>query len=543
VEIRSAERSAIDAGRSENIVRIDELAAEDDHSFVEGLYSKVLRRPARPEEIAAGVSALQGVSRAAFATEIHCSAEAREKGNVIYDLLSPSEQIQFLPPTTPPLVPPIEHRRKVYHLFDLLAFEGAAYLIHLYRSVAKCQPDDAWLRRHLDALEQKRSTPLEILIEVVSSREARAAGTIVLGISDLVRRNEMRSAPLVLPIDPQKMEYTAGELLTVPQNLFITHLYRCLLKRDPDPEGEANYSARWLSGELGVDIIYDFSRSPETLKKGVRVTGLRATAFRRRLCAFPIVGRLFALAAHIIYLPELAMQFRASQHRPVLDSTCEPEREIDSLRAEVSALMERLGQTPPANVQNESDDDVILSTLLKGKVDADQLTEAIEDKVTRQEFALALESRASLEQLAGLEERKADSAEIHSAVIEQTRRIEAVEKCQVESQQIHDILLEQVKRIDTIEQRQQQKVESSAFQELAVSTTAMQRSLDDVLAKLTGQQKEALSCIHSHKLRILDIERRLALVLEEARKRLPAPIDEPQIRAIAEQLEALNASQ
>jgi len=356
-----------------------------------------------------------------------------------------------------------------------------------------------------------------------------------------------RAVPPVRPIDPHKVEYTVSELLAVPQEVFITNLYRSLLKRDPDPAGRAHFSGLWVAGVLAVDIIYDFSRSPETTASGVRVKGLGTTALRRRFSGLPVVGRLFNLAAHLIYLPELAMEFRAWQRRLPTDHTQELEREIDSLRAKVLALMEQPAST--AIVPNETDNDLVLM-LLAEKVGADQLAEAMDDKVTRQELLQSLETKADLEQLAELEQRKADKTQIDEALVEQAGQIDAIQQRHTEQrhadhQQVDAEFQKLDRRVDSVEQSLAHKAETSAVQQLASDASAMGQSVNDVLHRLDAagsQQKEVLSIVHKQKLRTLDIERRLAFVLEEARKRLPAPMNEEQIASIATQLEGLESA-
>ena len=176
------------------------------------------------------------------------------------------------------------------------------------------------------------------------TREAKRAVTFVLGLDDIIDRNQINAVTAPIPpIDYDKLHYTVGELLAVPENAFIVHFYRCLLKRDPDTEGTAVYSARWLSGDFIADIIHDISRSPEALGKGVRVSGLLKAVLRRWLSGVPLAGRLFAIAAHLAHLPELARQSRALQRRP-LPEKARLEKSVQSLRAEVSALAAQ-GQT------------------------------------------------------------------------------------------------------------------------------------------------------------------------------------------------------
>ena len=384
------------------------------------------------------------------------------------------------------------------------------------------------------------------------------------------------------------------ELLAVPENVFIPHLYRCLLKRDPDPAGAAGHAGRWVAGELSTDIILDISRSPEALKRGVRVKGLRAATLRRGLSKIPVVGQLFDMAANLVYLPELARQFRTLQHRPQPNNASGLETTIESLRAELSALEARASQepaTPPAAAPDELEHSALLLSL-EEKVDIDQLNDLLADKVTARDLADALDCKASLEQLARLEQGKADRIEIsrlgldqstrinaielrqadaqitHEMLLAQIRRVDAVEQRQGDAQITHEMLLAQTRRVDSIEQEHQtglkqandalleqgqqlktvvdsqaRMAEAGAVAQLANSTTSMFESLNNVLTKLTDREQQLLSGFQAHKLRILDIERRLALLLEEARKRLPAPMDERQISAIVSKLEGLDASQ
>ncbi len=728
-------------GAQGGVVRLAELATDDDRSYVRSLYQRVLMRDPSEQELAAALGHLAATTRADLAREFHSSAEARDKGRVIFELLKPSEQARFGSPALDASVPPIDRSRKIYSLEDLLIYSGASFVTHIYRCLLKRDPAKAALVGHLEALEEKRTTPLELVYEISRTPEAKLAGVIVAGLPE---RPGADGALRLAPVDVSKKEYTLRELVDVPEQILIPHLYRALLKRDPDPQGAADLDGRLRAGHLAADLIFDMSRSEEARERGVRVTGLGGTWIRRHLAGFPVIGRVVEIAACLAYLPELARQFRVAERRRAAGETerTRVDRSVgmrlDSLDAQVAAVGSRLDRVAIAAETKAEPPECIALPLLEGKVgyqqfyealaskaDRTEVQEAIQARVDRAELHSLLADKANLEQLASFEERKADRGEVQAALegkaaweeveaalakkadrgevqaelerkaareeveaalakkadrdeveaalekkpareeleaalakkadfewteavlaekadrqemeaalakkaeaevvyqlavekanlrqiaslearkadreeveaalakkadVEAVHRLE-VDKANLEQlasfearkadryeveaalakkadvEEVHRLAdekadrqaveaalagkadAEALARLEVEKASQEQvanleasKADASALEEVAAATAAAREEAAARLAQLSERCQNALAGIHSHKLRILDLERRLGLILEEVRKRLPAPLAQEQLQTVAKRLERLDAA-
>lgn len=689
-------------GAQGGVVRLAELAVDDDRAYVRSLYQRVLLREPSEQELAAALGHLATTTRADLAKEFHSSAEARDKGRVIFELLKPSEQARFGSPAVDASVPPIDRNRKIYSIGELLVYSGASFVTNMYRCLLKRDPAKASLVGHLEALEQRRTTPLDLVCEISRTEEARQAGVIVMGLPEWRGAD---GAPPLAPVDLSKRSYTLHELVDVPEQILIPHLYRALLKRDPDPQGAAYLEGRLRAGALAADLVFDMSRSEEARERGVTVAGLGATWIRRHLVGAPVVGRVVEIAACLMHLPELARQFRMSERK---EAAAEAEREritssfgmrLDSVEAQVTAVGSRLGEVAAAVEAKPEPPECIALTLLEGKVgyqqfyealaqkaDKSEIEEAVQSRVERAELQSLLADKANLEQLASFEARKADRHEVHAALEEKANRDEmeaalkakadreevaaalekkvnrdemeaalkekadreemaaalekkadreemaaalekkadrqemeaalakkaeaevvyqlAVEKAnlrqiaslearKVDREEVEAALakkadieaihrleidkanLEQLASFDarkadryeveaalagkadlealnrlavekaSLEQLaslEARKADAAAVEALASAAAAAREEAAAGLAEVAERCRAALAGIQSHKLRILDLERRLGFILQEVRKRLPAPLAEEQLRAVAKRLEGLDAA-
>jgi hypothetical protein len=382
LKARRAGLTAHSAGETGNgdAVRIAELVLDDDRSFVRSLYQRVVLREPSEEELASALGHLRTTTHVEFAREFASSAEARDKGRVIYELLKPSEQARFAAPILDPSIPPIDRRRKVYSVDELLAYGGASFVTHVYRCVLKRDPDRASLVAHLEALESGNATCLDLLAGLQQSAEAKRIGVLVVGLPSRVAD---RNLPAVAPIDVEKKQYTLTELASVPSSALVLHLFRTLFKREPDSAGAANLASRLQSGEATADLVLDLSRSPEARDRGVQVAGLGWTRLRRAVRGVRVLGPLVEIAACLVYLPELARQFRQFQ-RMFESEDKEPFRKpLESVEAQIAALRRRVEMISTVVATQPQIHECIALSLLDGKVGYEQLSRALSDKVDK----------------------------------------------------------------------------------------------------------------------------------------------------------------
>jgi len=89
-------------------------------------------------------------------------------------------------------------------------------------------------------------------------------------------------------------EYELDEFLALYDRTFVWAAYAAILRREPDPEGEAHFLQRVRSGEDKATILDLILGSPEGRKHKTLIRGLSEHMRLVELCKRPIVGKLVA---------------------------------------------------------------------------------------------------------------------------------------------------------------------------------------------------------------------------------------------------------
>jgi hypothetical protein len=147
---------------------------------------------------------------------------------------------------------------------------------------------------------------LETLRRLSRHPESSSAGRVLSGLEEWACRPPIRSRPTP-PVEAERKRYLLRELLDeFDGSDFVRHVFRCLLKREPDPEGHVLYRRLLESGELSkAEILAAIATGPEARAVGVETIGLRRLRLRLRLFSIPLLGTLFRFAAACLGLPKL----------------------------------------------------------------------------------------------------------------------------------------------------------------------------------------------------------------------------------------------
>jgi O-antigen chain-terminating methyltransferase len=117
---------------------------------------------------------------------------------------------------------------------------------------------------------------------------------------------------------PRKQRYHYREFIPFSEEAFIHNAFHCILRREPDPTGLADYLARLRQGVARPIILLELSRSEEAQPHGVTIRGLFAYRVFHKLQRVrvirPLARRAFSLYRRISELPgtDEMHQFRAS---------------------------------------------------------------------------------------------------------------------------------------------------------------------------------------------------------------------------------------
>ncbi|HEY6187704.1 MAG TPA: methyltransferase domain-containing protein [Pyrinomonadaceae bacterium] len=100
--------------------------------------------------------------------------------------------------------------------------------------------------------------------------------------------------------------YHVNDLLGFHDLEFVRNAYRAILKREPDDAGLVEYLSNLRGGRFNkIDVLASLRFSPEGKARGVRIDALSFPAFLRRLYRVPALGYLLELTVGLFRLPLL----------------------------------------------------------------------------------------------------------------------------------------------------------------------------------------------------------------------------------------------
>lgn len=389
------------------------------------------------------------------------------------------------------------------------------------------RPDDAGLPE-LAALVQR-------VREEVARRRGEAPVSPVRRTpiaSSTVAARQVHLSPAPLTNAPA---YRLDQLLAFHDRDFVRQAYLAVLKRPPDAAGEAHYLGKLRGGALTqVEIIGRLRYSPEGKQRHVKIAGLLLPLALRQLTRVPVLGYAIALGTTVLRLPVLLRNLQTfeahtfqvqAQLAESLNAShalqASMQQDLDGLQQEAGDARQRLDHTLAAIEMQVGGMHTDLVQRL-GMVDAlrtqvEALHASVENAVRREDLDAALQAmheaaQAQAERVAALQ---AQLAFVGAQTTEHLRRVSAV---QADSDAIKEVLERQHHRADALQQ----------------ALTPMQDA-PQIVARLEHRVAD-----QHHQL--LDTQRRITLLLEEARKRLSEPLSGEQLaRIVAEDDHMLDA--
>ena len=286
---------------------------------------------------------------------------------------------------------------------------------------------------------------------------------------------------------PHKKVYTLSDFLNFHDEAFVRNAYYGILRREPDSGGFTHYLTALREGRFTkIEILGHIRFSPEGKTQMVQVKGLRLSLAIRTICRLPVLGYLIALGNFLLRLPLVVRNWERFEAYTLYGQQ-EQRRQINVLASQVETafhrVQQRISERDALSTRRIADAMIELSQLIACKASQDDLQRLLQEfAVLQQSAALRGEVGPQLESMVKALEVKAEK--------EQLTRL---------SDQLVSLVENKAEAL-----RGEAKVVASKLQEIS------QQMLD-------------------HKRSILDQQRRLTLLLEEARKRLPEPISGEEI--------------
>ncbi|MEA2058983.1 MAG: methyltransferase domain-containing protein [Thermodesulfobacteriota bacterium] len=360
-----------------------------------------------------------------------------------------------------------------------------------------------------------------------------------------------------VPEPEEKEQWPLNQFLQYHDHHFITLVYRFILHRTPDLEGFNHYLNALRQGiYTKEEIIGRLRYSPEGREKKFPVKGLLTPLAIRMLGKTPILGYGVRWLIAWLRLPVYVKNFQNFEAYQVLREH-NLRQQIDQLTEKsASRMVEKLqGLTEhfASQLSEKSDRSQVsdLSSRLSAFIES--LTQAVSEKAQQsdveekvnqltEEFAshMAEKSQELTEQFSSRLSEKSDRSQVTDLSSRLSASIESLTQAVSEKAQQSDV---EEKMNQLTEEFASHMAEKSQELTEQFSSRLSEKSDKSHVTDLSGSLSKSISDV---KRNLLDQHRRLALLLEETRKRMPEPISEDQIKNMVSEedhlLDAMYAS-
>ncbi|UQZ83957.1 bifunctional 3-demethylubiquinone-9 3-methyltransferase/ 2-octaprenyl-6-hydroxy phenol methylase [Paenibacillus konkukensis] len=299
-----------------------------------------------------------------------------------------------------------------------------------------------------------------------------------------------------------KDEYHLSDFLNYHDEDFVRNVYRGLLKRNPEPQGMEYYLGQLRSGTLNkIEILGRIKFSKEARRNNIKVKGLTLPFLFNSFYKIPILGYFLRLIVSVIKLPKIIKNI--NQYEMFMNCRyTEQTKVLDTLTQEIEQYFIKINNSI-ANFQVDT------SQLNGNRYDIDEITQKMHQiDEMNEELKQLNEIKNYLGDIEGFRTKFIDIESTNEKVSEKyTKLVFENEKLQ---QDINDFKI-------------------STFEEIKEIQSSIERINENYLI-INSINKQ----IKDHKLNIIELQRRLNFFLEETRKRLPAPLDEAQMKTLVD---------
>jgi SAM-dependent methyltransferase len=327
-------------------------------------------------------------------------------------------------------------------------------------------------------------------------------------------------------------------LLNLHDREFVAQAYRMVLGREPDLGGMDYYLRMLRDGRSKVELIGRLRLSREGRRRGVWVRGLLLPLAFHTAYRIPVLGYALRLPVALLRLPRILRNASQFEHHVMA--------QLMDLRGTVSAL--------------ESHHSQLLSGQAAELAQVRAMTEAQAAELAQVRAATQVQA-AELAQVRAMTEAQAsefqrridqETATLRAAHDDRASRLQAdlltLSGQQEQAQAEQAAELAQVRAMTEHQVAELVRVRGAleefhaSIQQTAAASDALTSRVDELhrhkvdsgaLTELAGRFEQSHSNLARLKRDVLLQERRLGLLLEEARKRLPEPFDQRQLEVFA----------
>ncbi len=334
-----------------------------------------------------------------------------------------------------------------------------------------------------------------------------------------------------------KNTYTVSDFCQYHDKVFIVNLFRAVLKREPDDQGMDYYLSHLRTGKKTKrEIIANMRFSKEGRAKKVVVKGIKIPFLVALFYRVPVLGYLLKFVVALIKLPKLVEKV----HQLEAQSQT-PKPEFVALERYLQEVLSGKANREELNVKADRQE-------LEAKADRSELAlkanreelavkadrQELDTKATREELAL----KASWQAL----EQKADREELDLKATREEVALKASWQALEQKADREELDLKATRAEVALKASWQALEQKVNREELALKADwtvfeTQKNHTELALDKHQAELDELARQIRDHKLNILDNHRRLQLLLEEARKRMPDAFSVQQLKNIVSEEE------
>ncbi|MEI2743256.1 MAG: methyltransferase domain-containing protein [Candidatus Competibacter sp.] len=363
---------------------------------------------------------------------------------------------------------------------------------------------------------------------------------------------------------PVKNSYVLSEFLNFHDEAFIRNAYQGILRREPDSNGLAHYLTALRSGHYTkAEILGRLRYSGEGKAHAVRIRGLFFPFVFQIIYRIPVLGYIVAWTNFILRLPSIVSNWSRFEafvgfqyHQQIQNLDQLSDQAEQNLRRIDLVCQQKVGLQEFADFRIALEEKAGLSSLqelveaLHQKADQNELGElwnhfaSVETNLSllgknAENLLQQVRSKADIELVAGLVEAvevKADRVDLQDLCYQLTQSLGLkVDRADLEEVRYRLDAKADIQLINDWGSRLEKMVDAGQLSSLSDRVYSGEQQ---TLASINEIRRQ----IADHKRNIVDQQRRLALLLEEARKQLPETINPKRVeQMVAEENHLLDA--
>lgn len=349
-------------------------------------------------------------------------------------------------------------------------------------------------------------------------------------------------------------QYHLNDLLKFHDTDFLNAAYRAVLKREPDSFGYNYYLEQLRQGYIDrVDVLAILRFSSEGKARNVRIKGLALPTFMRRLGHLPVIGYPIRLGIDLLRLPVLSHRTRQhearllAQNQAVAEHANELASHVDTVNeafagyfSNLDSAVTDLSKSIELQASEQEQLKQQLETLAnQQQKSVDDLRRELREQIDQERSSAQEQMLRVIRQQQSLFDSSIDDTRARMVSLESSARAWIVD--------LESSFDARIGRVESFAKDVNSKIthaESTAsdLQDRLGSVESTTEKLESKASATEAEIGKVFQQLQQARTELALQGRRMALILEEARKRLPAAFDQQQLEIIvAEEQHKLDA--